>query len=46
VADITPGLPDLGMPDIGLDDAADLALPAVGLALVAFGDTTSTASST
>jgi sulfate permease, SulP family len=43
VGDIAAGLPDLGLPDVGLDDVTDLALPAVGLALVAFGDTVATA---
>jgi SulP family sulfate permease len=43
VGDIAAGLPSLGAPDVGLDDMTDLALPAVGLALVAFGDTVATA---
>jgi SulP family sulfate permease len=43
VGDIPAGLPDLRAPDVGLDDVTDLALPAVGLALIAFGDTVATA---
>ena len=43
VGDIAAGLPGLGVPDVGLDDLTDLALPAAALALVAFGDTVATA---
>ena len=39
VGDITAGLPSLTAPEVSLDDVRLLALPAAGLALVAFADT-------
>ena len=39
VGDITAGLPSLAVPDVPLHDVSLLALPAAGLALVAFVDT-------
>ena len=39
VGDIAPGLPSLTSPEVPLHDVSLLALPAAGLALVAFADT-------
>ena len=39
VGDITAGLPSLTAPEVSLDDVRLLAIPAAGLALVAFADT-------
>jgi len=38
IGTITPGLPSLGIPDLGLDDYLDLVGPAAGLMLVGFAE--------
>ena len=38
VGEVEQGLPPLGLPDVGLDDYADLLLPAVAFALIVFAD--------
>ena len=39
VGDVQAGLPPLGLPGVGLDEIADLLLPACAFALIAFADT-------
>jgi SulP family sulfate permease len=42
VGDVEAGLPVLGIPNVSLHDLSTLAIPAAGMALVAFGDTIAT----
>jgi len=42
VGDVPAGLPHLGAPNVSFHDLSALALPAAGMALVAFGDTIAT----
>ena len=39
VGDVEAGLPPIGLPGVGLDEIADLILPACAFALIAFADT-------
>ncbi len=39
VGDVEAGLPPIGLPGVGLDELADLFLPACAFALIAFADT-------
>lgn len=43
VGEIPAGLPQLGLPDVSAQDIADLAYPAVGIAVVGFSDNVLTA---
>ena len=45
VGDVEAGLPPIGLPGVGLDELADLLLPACAFALIAFADTIASARS-